>query len=418
MAVRSIRTLYVIMIAAIVVAAVAGFLAGQSYAPGAAHQTLTLWRTATQVFTQTYVITYQQPATTPTQTPIATATQTPAPEQLLAPIIEAARREGKLVIYSTVDRPSAEPLLNAFKAKYPFIDLQYVELNSVQLYNRYVSERGAGAPTADVLWSSGADLQYLLIQNGSAQSYRLTIYDRIPDAAKYKDLAYIPFFGLVAPIYSTQKVPKDLAPKSYSDILKLLTERKDLFPPRSLTTFNIEGSAFALTFTYYLYKGEPDLVRNIFTAAGSIGVVMYTATGPQIEMIKTGQAVISTGLFANYAFREAVNDPRVGVFIPTDIVVLMPITMFITKEARNSNAAKLFMEFVFSDEGQKALAQTLNVITMGDNPFYPQLSLKYIQANVKKPMIVRFGDGIIDELLKPETRSNFISMWKSWLGIR
>ncbi|MEM4970062.1 MAG: extracellular solute-binding protein [Sulfolobales archaeon] len=417
MAIKSSRMLYVIMIIAIVVAAVAGFLAGQSYAPGATQQTLTIWRTATQVFTQTYVTTIQQPATTPPQTPIATATQTPTPEQLLAPIVEAARKEGKLIIYSTVDRPSAEPLLNAFKAKYPFIDLQYVELNSVQLYNRYVSERAAGAPTADILWSSGADLQYLLIQNGSAQPYRLTIYDRIPEAAKYRDLVYIPFFGLVAPIYSTQKVPKDLAPKSYSDILKLLTERKDLFPPRSVATFNIEGSAFALTFTYYLYKGEPDLIQKIFTAAGSIGVVMHTATGPQIEMIKTGQAVISTSLFANYAFREAVNDPRVGVFIPTDIVVLMPITMFITKEARNPNAAKLFMEFVFSDEGQKALAQTSNVIVMGDNPFYPQLSLKYIQANVRKPMIVRFGDGIIDELLKPDVRNSFISMWKKWLGI-
>ncbi len=410
MGVKSNRTLsYVIMIIAIVVAAAAGFLAGQSYAPGTAQQTLTVWSTATQVFTQTYVTTIQQPVTTPPQTP--------TPEQLLAPIIEASRREGKLIIYSTVDRPSAEPLLNAFKTKYPFIDLQYVELNSVQLYNRYLSERAAGAPTADILWSSGADLQYILIQNGSAQPYRLTIYDRVPDAAKYRDLAYIPFFGLVAPIYNTEKVPKDLAPKSYSDILKLLTGRKDLFSPRSITTFNIEGSAFALTFTYYLYKEDPELVQRIFTEAGSIGVVMYTATGPQIEMIKTGQALISLSLFANYAFREAVNDKRIGVFIPTDIAVLMPISMFITKEARNPNAAKLFIEFVFSEEGQRALAQTVNVIVLGENPFYPQLSLKYLQTNVNKLIIVRFGDGILDELLKPDIRSSFITLWKRWLGI-
>jgi hypothetical protein len=32
-------------------------------------------------------------------------------------------------------------------------------------------------------------------------------------------------------------------------------------------------------------------------------------------------------------------------------------------------------------------------------------------------MIVRFGDGVIDELMKPETRSSFIAMWKKWLGI-
>jgi len=408
------RSFIIISIIAVVVAAVAGFLAGQSYAPSIPSQAVTVWRTATQFATYTQVVTVQQAATPPQA---VTQTQAPSQEQLLAPIIEAARREGKLVIYSTLDRPSAEPLLNAFKAKYPFIDLQYVELNSVQLYQRYVSERAAGAPTADILWSSGVDLQYLLILNGSAQPYRLTIYDRIPDYAKYRDLAYAPIYALVAPIYSTAKVPRDLAPKSYADIVKLMTERKDLFPPRSVASFNIEGSAFALTFTYYLYKGDPELVRRLLTAAGSIGVVLQTATGPQIEMVKTGQAVISTSLLANYAFREAANDTRVGVFVPSDMAVVLPISMFITKEARNPNAAKLFIEFVFSEEGQRALAQTANVVVMVDNPYYPQLSLKYLQANVGKLMVVRFGDGILDELLKKDVRDSFINMWKSWLGI-
>jgi len=401
---------FVVVIISAIVASSLGFYAGQLASPRYGEVTIT------RLYTTTYTsMVTQQIMVTPTM--IQTYTQVPSREQLLAPIVEEARKEGKLVIYSTLDRPSAEPLLNAFRSKYSFINIQYVELNTIQLYNRYVSERAAGAATADILWSSGADLQYLLIQNGSAQPYRVTKYDAIPDVAKYRDLAYIPFYGLVAPIYSTEKIPKDLAPKSYSDILKLLTERKDLFPPRSVATFNIEGSAFALTFTYYLYKGDPDLIQKIYTAAGSIGVVMQTATGPQIEMIKTGQALISTSLFANYAFREATNDSRVGVFVPSDLAVLMPITIFITKEARNPNAAKLFIEFLFSDEGQRALAQTNNVIVMGDNPYYPQLSLKYLQANVRKLMIVRFGDGVIDELMKPETRSSFIAMWKKWLGI-
>lgn len=55
------------------------------------------------------------------------------------------------MIYSTLDRPSAEPLLNAFRSKYSFINIQYVELNTIQLYNRYVRERATGAATADIL---------------------------------------------------------------------------------------------------------------------------------------------------------------------------------------------------------------------------------------------------------------------------
>jgi iron(III) transport system substrate-binding protein len=134
-------------------------------------------------------------------------------------------------------------------------------------------------------------------------------------------------------------------------------------------------------------------------------------------MIRNGQAIISLSLIANYAFREAKNDSRIGVYLPSDLAVLVPRVMFISKEARNPNAAKLFMEFVFSDEGQRILGSSSEVIVTMDNPIYPQLSLKYLQANVRKLMIVRLGDDTLNEILNPDVRSNFIAMWKRWLGI-
>ncbi len=403
--VSNFKALYVVvMIIAVVIAAGLGFVAGQMTSPST-KESVTVTQRVTQIQTVTVTV---QPAPQPTQ---------PTQEQLLAPIIDAARKEGKLVIYSSLDRPSAEPLLNAFKAKYPFIDVQYVELGTVTIYNRYISERAAGAPTADILWSSGFDLQYLLVLNGSAQPYRLTIYDKLPEYAKYKDLAYVPGYLLAAPIYNAEKIPKDLAPRSLGDLLKLLTQRKDLFPPRSIAAFNVEASAFGLVFTYYQYKAEPELIRDLITAAGSIGVVLQSSTGPQIEMVKTGQVLISLSLAANYAFKEAKTDPRVGVFVPSDLAVLVPRVMFITKEAKNPNAAKLFLEYVFSEEGQAKLGEGAETIVIGDNKEYPQLSLNYLKANVKKLVIPRFDDMIIDEIMRTDVRSNFIAMWKKWLGI-
>ena len=224
-------------------------------------------------------------------------------------------------------------------------------------------------------------------------------------------------YTLVAPIYNTEKIPKDFAPRSFADLLKILTQRKDLFPPRSIAAFNIEASAFGLVFTYYQYKAEPELIRDIMSAAGSIGVVLQPSTGPQIEMVKTGQALISLSLIANYAFREAKTDPRVGAFVPNDLAVLVPRVMFITKEAANPNAAKLFLEFVFSDEGQAKLGGSAEVIVIGNNQDYPQLSLDYLKANVKKLVVVKLGDLIIDEIMRTDVRSSFIAMWKKWLGI-
>lgn len=409
----SFRFYIVLTIVIVVIASIASFLIGQMTAP-VSYQPYTVWKTITQTTAYTYTQTIISPYTTETA---KTTPQTTPREQLLAPIIDAAKREGSLIIYSTLDRAYAEPVLKAFQEKYPFIRVEYVELGSVALYNRYISERAAGVQTADILWSSGADLQYLLVLNNSAQPYRLTIYDSIPTYAKYKDLAYVTSYALVIPIYNTEKIPKELAPRSYSDILTLLTERKDLFPPRSIAVFNAEQSSLGLTFIYYQYKAEPDLMQKLFKAAGSIGVLLYAATGPQIEAVRTGQAVISLGLIGQYAIIEAQKDPRIGVIIPSDLVVLTPRVIFITKEAKNPNAAKLFLEFILSEEGQRKLGESAEVIIMGDNPSYPYSSVRYLQTHVKKLVICSLGDGILDELLRKDVRESFISMWKSWLGL-
>jgi ABC-type glycerol-3-phosphate transport system substrate-binding protein len=52
------KGIYIVMIVVIAVAAIAGFLAGQSATTGATQpQTLTIWRTVTHAVTQTYIVT-------------------------------------------------------------------------------------------------------------------------------------------------------------------------------------------------------------------------------------------------------------------------------------------------------------------------------------------------------------------------
>jgi capsular polysaccharide biosynthesis protein len=107
---------FVIVIISAIVASSLGFYAGQLASPRYGEVTIT------RLYTTTYTsMVTQQIMVTPTM--IQTYTQVPSREQLLAPIVEEARKEGKLVIYSTLDRPSAEPLLNAFRSKYSFINI-------------------------------------------------------------------------------------------------------------------------------------------------------------------------------------------------------------------------------------------------------------------------------------------------------
>jgi iron(III) transport system substrate-binding protein len=75
-----------------------------------------------------------------------------------ASVMAAAEKEGKLIVYSTTDAASAELLLKDFRSLYPGIQLEYSDLNSTELYNRFISEAAAGAGSGDLLWSSAMDL--------------------------------------------------------------------------------------------------------------------------------------------------------------------------------------------------------------------------------------------------------------------
>ncbi|MGB8895322.1 MAG: extracellular solute-binding protein, partial [Pseudolabrys sp.] len=83
-----------------------------------------------------------------------------------AKIVEAAKKEGKVVIYATTDAVAANPLIKDFETLYPGIKVEYSDLNSTELYNRFIAEAAANNGTADIIWSSAMDLQVKLVADG------------------------------------------------------------------------------------------------------------------------------------------------------------------------------------------------------------------------------------------------------------
>ena len=139
-----------------------------------------------------------------------------------ADTIAAANKEGKVVIYSTTDTASAGPLLKDFQLLYPGISVEYNDMNSTEIYNRFISEKAAGAGSADVLWSSSMDLQIKLVNDGYAQSYASPEKPYLPDWAVWKNQAY----GFTAePIvfaYNKKLMPAADVPRSHDQLEHLL----------------------------------------------------------------------------------------------------------------------------------------------------------------------------------------------------
>src|SRR4029453_17362480 len=88
-----------------------------------------------------------------------------------AATIRAAEDEGKLIIYSNTDIRPASELIEDFRKVYPKIAVDYQDLNSTELHYRFVSETQLGYDSADIVWSSAMDQQFLLVDKGYAQTY-------------------------------------------------------------------------------------------------------------------------------------------------------------------------------------------------------------------------------------------------------
>ena len=57
-----------------------------------------------------------------------------------AKIIEGAKKEGKVVVYSTTDAKLVQPLIKDFEVAFPGVKVEYSDMNSTELYSRSTSE--------------------------------------------------------------------------------------------------------------------------------------------------------------------------------------------------------------------------------------------------------------------------------------
>src|SRR5450759_4788535 len=86
--------------------------------------------------------------------------------------LDGAKKEGKVVVYSTTDAKLVTPLIKDFEAAFPGVKVEYTDLNSTEVYNRFISENAANATSADAVWSSSLDLQMKLAADGLAMTYK------------------------------------------------------------------------------------------------------------------------------------------------------------------------------------------------------------------------------------------------------
>lgn len=271
-----------------------------------------------------------------------------------ASIVSAARDEGRVVVYSTTDLSAVAALIRDFEQTYPGVKVDYNDLNSADLHERYLAETAARKPSADVLWSSAMNLQLKLANDNYAAHYRSPEAEALPEWAVWRDEAYGTTFEPAVFVYNKRFVTGSDIPQTHADFLNLITTQHDKYTGH-VATYDVEKSAVGFLFATQDSRMQPgfwDLVK----ALGANAVSLESSTSVMVERIASGKEYLGYNLIGSYALTRARRDPSIGVVLPKDYTLVMSRIALLSKSAAHPNAGRLWLDYLLSRQGQTVLS--------------------------------------------------------------
>lgn len=285
--------------------------------------------------------------------PKAPAGEDVASDDPLADLIAAAKKEGSLTTIALPrDWCNYGEAIDAFKAKY---GLEVNELNpdagsadEIEAIKANKDNKGPQAPDViDVGYGFGPQL----ISEGLVQPYKVATWDSIPASSKDADgYWYGDYYGVMAFEVNSDVVSS--VPQDWADLLK--PELKGQFAlsgdPRASAQAQMSVYAAALYNGGDLDNVEPGLefFKQINDAGNFVPVIAKQAT-----VAKGETPVIMRWDYNALADKDALaGNPNIEVVYPASGTIAGIYIQAISAYAPHPNAAKLWMEFLYSDEGQ------------------------------------------------------------------
>ena len=259
----------------------------------------------------------------------------------LGPLIEGARKEGKLQVYALLVVSDHLQIIQRFKEKYPFIDVNLWRSTGENIFNRVVTEARGNAHLADVIGTSGFQM-YQLVKRGLMQKYLS------PEAASYEPGFTDPqghwtsyYVNPLVMAYNTKMVNAADAPKNYEELLdpkwkgQLVMEEDEIewFATLSRHWGEEKTNQYLRRLAgqnFHLRRGHT-LMTTLVAAGEYPGAVLLYA--PQTQFTKSKGAPIEW------------NPPN-----PTAVSLSL---MGIAAKAPHPNAARLYLDHMLSEEIQR-----------------------------------------------------------------
>jgi iron(III) transport system substrate-binding protein len=266
-----------------------------------------------------------------------------APDSAEQELISAAESDGSLTWYSVLPDSSVEATVESFESRYPNVKVNALRLSSGPMATRYSQERSAGANPADVMTISSPEF----FQQAYDEEWFETSLEGLPALEDWPEDYYEEgraTTGLLPLLigYNTDQVAENEVPDGWQDLLDPKWKGKMfLGDPRTVPAY------LALSELWRQEYGE-DYLRSF--AQQDYTIVSSIVPGSQ-ELAAGGGALVVPNSHTVLAPLIEQGAPVAASEFPTPTTGVEYVSAIAT-EAPKPDAAKLFMNFLMSEEGQ------------------------------------------------------------------
>jgi iron(III) transport system substrate-binding protein len=270
----------------------------------------------------------------------------PPPEAVTPALIDAARKEGQVVYYTSTDLPVAEKVAKAFETKYPGISVRVERTGAERVFQRIGQEYSSNIHAVDVVNSSDAAHFIVWKRDGILLPYVPEDVARFPAEHRDADGQYASFRVFLSIIaYNTDLVKPEEAPKSFADLLDPKWKGK-------IVKAHPGYSGTIMTATYQMQR---DLGWSYFEQLAKQNIMQVQSSADPPKKLNLGErAVMADGNEYNIFELKEKGRPVEPVYATEGSPLIVgPNGIF--KSSPNPNAAKLFQSFCLSREAQQLI---------------------------------------------------------------
>jgi iron(III) transport system substrate-binding protein len=258
-------------------------------------------------------------------------------------LIRGAKKEAKVMFWSSMRIEDSKMLTAGFEAKYPFVKVEIFRAGGEQIVNRAIAEQVSGNTTYDVV---NAFALKVLQKRGMLQPYAAP--EAVHYLAGYKDaqnywVSLYSGYNVIG--FNTKLVPRAEAPKNWEDLLN----------PRWKGKMAMDNEEYFWHAGMLRYWGQ-EKGKQYMEALNQQGLQFRSGGhGLLSDLMSVGEFPIVVVVYPDQIEQMKAKGQQVDWAKTTDPILVNLAPVGIAAKAAHPNAAKLFMNYSISKEGQEIL---------------------------------------------------------------